>query len=125
MPNLGTYDPPVSLDQLKAARSACLLAPVTDSQGRTFQFDRDDEKTMEEALLALEADTSLTVNWRLLDNTEIPVDHTTLPEVLADLRLKRAQRGVGIDQEYMQYRSQGITQSQLQAWLQGYGAELV
>ncbi len=124
MPQLPSYDPldvPAPLDELKAARLLCFLAPVEDDQNRVFQFNLEDEKTMEDTLLVLNTDPTLSLNWRLLDNSEVSVNAVSLASILDELRLKRALRGVQVDAEYMVFKTNGVTRREIKTWCEVYG----
>ncbi|MGH1371122.1 MAG: hypothetical protein ACRBBW_03745 [Cellvibrionaceae bacterium] len=113
--------------ELKSCRRRILRdLPIRVADGSVFQFDRDDEETIEGALPALELNPALTVEWRLLgDGDTVVVNHASLSAYLAELKGLRSRRGLVVDAEYMVLKGEGCTRRQLHDWEAKYSGGYV
>lgn len=125
MPVLAKHDPAVPLTEIKTAWEEIELMPIQCSDGSVFQYGDKDEKRMKKALVFLTDNPGVTLDWRLLDNTEVTVDSASLGAYISELESRQLQRGFVLNQEYMVFKTSGCTRSQLNAWKDKYSSGLV
>lgn len=118
-----TFDPkdvPASMGLLKATYEEIKQYPVELPNGDVYQFSLVDETTMRKVAKGLQL-AGGTVNWRLLDNSEVQHDGASLEALANQLEMLQIQRGLVIDIEYMNFKStQGLTKRMLETWKQTY-----
>lgn len=122
---LQTHDPlnvPAAASDIKSSWKRVLEAPITTSDGSTFQFDRDSRYLMEGALEAWDAVMGgKPLDWRLNNNTTVTLNKGQLQSYLSELKSKQALRGFTVDTEYLQYKAGSPTLRDLKNWEKSYG----
>lgn len=113
-------DETVSTDELRVAWKEILQMPLQTADEKVFQFDLDSERLMSSAIVGLNANQASTLNWRLLDNSTISVDAAQLQSYYDELKLAQSERGFLVDAEYVAFKLNLPTRSELTAWKNGY-----
>lgn len=115
-------DAPASDEHINSVWRELMQYPVAANDGRVFDFERDSREIMLGAIKAL-THTGGTEQWRLHDNTTVEVDAAQLQTYYDELELNQALRGVQLNQEYVQLRTEGATLRDVREWRERYAPD--
>lgn len=113
-------DAGASRESLDQALELILQLPLAAVDGKVFQFDTKSESIMSKIVVFLKANSSLTTDWRLLDNSSVTVNGAQLEAYYNELILAQATRGFMVDPQYLNYKNNGVTVAELAAWVKTY-----
>lgn len=102
--------------QIRGAAKEITQYPVISDDGNTFQFDEQSERAMRKASLYLSVNNSESIQWRLLDNSTLPVNRDDIDFLLSHLEMKQAERAVLVDREYVAFMKSGATLLDIEEW---------
>lgn len=105
---------PATSAEIKSAWKTILRLPITVN-GNTFQFDEESEALMQK--WARCADPLDTFQWRLLDNSTVTVTPAELTLIIEQCEMAQVNRGVLVDPEYLNFKTNGATRRELKQWI--------
>lgn len=108
---------PASVSEMKLARRRIFDLPIRVSIGLVFQFDAESKLMMESSIALLSGRKSLTMQWRLLDNSSITVNGLSLSAYYEELCMLQGERCFQAHEEYLAFRESGATNKQIEDWV--------
>ncbi len=109
--------------EIKQYREAIEALPIQCADGKVFDADERSEKRMDDAIENWLLLSLATINWRLTNNTTVPLSLAQLTAYRNEIIQKRAIRAFTIYPEYLTFRATPSTTVRiLEDWKDTYTA---